>query len=113
MTMKQVQFLPLESCDDGKLCLPMRITNGCKLRRRNIPIYRQVAVRHTSDSTDVTESDVINALNFYWLPFRHPWKTLAVRQQNAILNEIINNPENEKYFKHLTTPTTQPQVKSK
>ena len=112
--MKQVQFLPLESCDDGKLCLPMlTTTNGCKLRRRNIPLYHQVTVRHTSDSTDVTESDVINALNFYWLPRCYPFETLAVRQQNAVLNEIINNPENEKYFKHLTTPTTQPQVKSK
>ena len=93
----RLNFQPFTTNDKNQLCLPIVVSKSTSVRRYLFPIALDVVHRHNSDSTNVTESDVINTLNRFWFPSLE-FSQLPVKQRNAILDAILNNDSNAKHL---------------
>jgi len=95
--MRRLSFQPFITNDKRQLCLPIVVSKSTSVKRYLYPIAFDVVRRHSSDSTNVTESDVINTLNRFWFPGLE-FSQLPTRQRNAILDSILNNDSNTKHL---------------
>jgi len=95
--MRRLSFQPFVADDKHQLCLPIVVSKSSSVKRYLFPIAFDVVRRHNSDSTNVTESDVINTLNRFWFPGLE-FSQLPTKQRNAILDSILNNDSNSKHL---------------
>ena len=93
----RLSFHPFTTNDKNQLCLPIVVSTLTSVKRYLFPIALDVVYRHNSDSTNVSESDIINTLNRFWFPGLE-FSQLPTKQRNAILDSILNNDSNAKYL---------------
>lgn len=93
----RISFHPFVADDKNQLCLPIVVSKLTSVKRYLFPIALDVTRRHNADSTNVSESDVINTLNRFWFPGLE-FSQLPTRQRNAILDSILNNDSNARHL---------------
>ena len=93
----RLSFQPFTANDKKQLCLPIVVSSLTSVKRYLFPIALDVTRRHNSDSTTVTEADIINTLNRFWFPGLE-FSQLPTRQRNAILDSILNNDSNARHL---------------